>query len=289
MVLLTAAILCFAIGVVHSYLGERFILIRLFRSSRIPHLFGSDFFTKRTLRFAWHLTTVAWWGLGFLVWSVSRETADPARVVLLTVGAVFFLSGAMALAASKGKHLSWIVFWSIAGLVYYTVFSSVDSAQGAGIPEQETPTASETTTMAACPADSVLQHLFDLLQNGQAGEAPELFLMHNPDQKKAVSRFVEEGVVFFADHRIINRVVETIADGRLALCAFEQTSPDFPEKYELEKAFLVLEGENWRILPQPQDHRSRLNGLSTHEKAGFDALLTRFNSFKRVQKGSRDQ
>jgi len=33
-VLLVAAILTFAIGLVHSYLGEKYILIRLFRRKR---------------------------------------------------------------------------------------------------------------------------------------------------------------------------------------------------------------------------------------------------------------
>jgi len=42
----TAAVLALAIGLAHSWLGERYILIRLFRRQNIPHLFGSDDFTK---------------------------------------------------------------------------------------------------------------------------------------------------------------------------------------------------------------------------------------------------
>ncbi|MBA7630226.1 MAG: hypothetical protein GH143_08270 [Calditrichaeota bacterium] len=49
--LIVGAVLTFAIGLAHSYLGERYILIRLFRRSNLPQLFGSDDFTKRTLRF----------------------------------------------------------------------------------------------------------------------------------------------------------------------------------------------------------------------------------------------
>ena len=113
-----AAVLCVGIGLVHSLLGERYILVRLFRGARIPHLFGSDVFAKRTLRFAWHLTTIAWWGLGYLLWAVSHQTADPVNVVLVTVFTVFFVSGAVALVGSRGRHLSWVVFWAIAGLVY---------------------------------------------------------------------------------------------------------------------------------------------------------------------------
>ncbi len=112
--LILAAVLCFGIGLVHSLLGERFILMRLFRGSRIPPLFGSEFFTKRTLRFAWHLTTVAWWGFGNLLLEVSGNPIDLAQVVLRTVAGVFFVSSVATMVASKGKHLSWVVFGAIA-------------------------------------------------------------------------------------------------------------------------------------------------------------------------------
>ena len=149
--------------------------------------------------------------------------------------------------------------------------------------------ASETNTTAECPADSVLHRLFVLLQNGQPDEARELFLIQNPDQQSAVNEFVGMGVEFFADGRIMNRVVESFADGGLAVCAIEQTSLDIPDKYELEKAFLMIEGENWRLLPQPMDHRSPLNGLSPGDMAAFDELEKKYSIFKREYKANRDQ
>ena len=69
-----ASALCFLIGIIHSYMGERFILIRLFRGDNVPHLFGSDLFTKRTLRFAWHITTFAWWGFAYVLWAIAGLT-----------------------------------------------------------------------------------------------------------------------------------------------------------------------------------------------------------------------
>ena len=149
--------------------------------------------------------------------------------------------------------------------------------------------ASEVKTMTECPADSVLNRLFVLLQNGQPDEARELFLIRNPDQQRAVNEFVGMGVDFFADGRIRNRVVESFADGRLAICAIEQTSLDIPDKFELEKAFLMVAGENWRLLPQPMDHRSPLNGLSPQEMAAFGELEKNFSNFKREYKANRDQ
>ncbi len=50
--LVAAALLAAGVGAAHSYLGERYILTRLFRRQDLPKLFGSDWFTRRTLRFA---------------------------------------------------------------------------------------------------------------------------------------------------------------------------------------------------------------------------------------------
>jgi hypothetical protein len=114
--LLTAAVLALLLAGAHSYLGERYILIRLFRKDALPQLFGGTEFTRATLRFAWHLTSVAWVGLaGLLVTLAAPGRLRAADVIALTFGA----SGLLALVGSKGHHLSWIVFFSIAVLVWY--------------------------------------------------------------------------------------------------------------------------------------------------------------------------
>ncbi len=112
-----------AIGVIHSYLGEKYILIRLFRRDNLPHLFGSDDFTKRTLRFAWHITTIAWWGFAVILFTLLEPIANLSNTVLSITGTVFLFSGLIALVGSKGKHLSWIAFFTIAICCYATSFS----------------------------------------------------------------------------------------------------------------------------------------------------------------------
>lgn len=119
----TAAILCFLIGIIHSSLGERFILTRLFRGDKVPYLFGSSFFTKGTLRFAWHITTFAWWGFGWILLGIATEPENLAQFILYTISAVFFLSGGFAFGFTRGKHLSWIGFWLIAGLSFYAALN----------------------------------------------------------------------------------------------------------------------------------------------------------------------
>ena len=115
----TAALLLLLIGLVHSYLGERYILIRLFRSGKVPHLFGSDTFPKGTLRFAWHMTTFAWWGFAYLLLAIAYDPGELQQSVLRAVVTVFLLTGLLAFGFTRGRHLSWLVFWAVAGMAYY--------------------------------------------------------------------------------------------------------------------------------------------------------------------------
>ena len=99
--LLIAAILALLLGVAHSYLGERYILVRLFRRSDLPKLFGSDWLTRRTLRFGWHLTTVAFWGFVAILLLAGGSSGTGFRQhVLMAVAVTFFVSSVIALAAT---------------------------------------------------------------------------------------------------------------------------------------------------------------------------------------------
>lgn len=116
MLLLIAASLMFFAGVAHSYLGERYILTRLFQRDGLPKLFGGTAFTTGTLRFAWHLTTVVWWGLAYLTvvaayGNISRDQ------FLLVMGVISLVSAAFPLYFTRGKHLSWLVFLLVGVLV----------------------------------------------------------------------------------------------------------------------------------------------------------------------------
>ena len=112
-----AAALLVLLASAHSYLGERYLLTRLFRGD-LPKLFGDVEFTRRTLRFAWHLTSVAWLGFaGMLAAGAGRSSASApgqARII----GATFAVSGLVALVGSRGRHLSWIVLFAVAALVW---------------------------------------------------------------------------------------------------------------------------------------------------------------------------
>lgn len=119
--LLVGAFLLFFIGFVHSYLGEKYILIRLFKRDNLPKLLGSDWFTKRVLRFAWHLTTIAWWGFAVILYFLSASSDNIRSEVLMTIAVVFAISGVVSLLFSRGKHLSWLFFFGIASTCFFCV------------------------------------------------------------------------------------------------------------------------------------------------------------------------
>jgi hypothetical protein len=115
MMLEIAAVLIFALGAAHSYLGERYLLMRLFRRDSLPKLLGGTDFTKQTLRFAWHLTTVAWWALALLLLQAAQGGLTATSAVQV-IGWTAIVSGLFPLVFTRGRHLSWIVMFAIGAL-----------------------------------------------------------------------------------------------------------------------------------------------------------------------------
>jgi hypothetical protein len=116
--LLVAAGLTSVLAVAHSYLGERYILIPLLKRTDLPKVFGGEVLTRRTLRFAWHLTTIAWLGFAGLLVGLSDPAIGVAKSQALVIASTFAVSGLVSLVASRGRHLSWVVFFLLAGLIW---------------------------------------------------------------------------------------------------------------------------------------------------------------------------
>lgn len=110
-----AAVLTFLLGLAHSVLGERYILTRLFRRGNLPKLFGGTAFTSRTLRFAWHVTTVLWWGFAILLWQASSDSISRGSTLQI-IGYTSIASGMLPLIITRGKHLSWAVLFAAGGI-----------------------------------------------------------------------------------------------------------------------------------------------------------------------------
>ncbi len=113
-----AAGLTVLLAAAHSILGERFILVRLLHQD-LPHLFGSDAFTKRTLRFAWHAMSL--WGFAL----ASVMVLDPGAAILVVLIVTFVATALLTAIISRGQHLSWIVELVIAGLLTWAASTSV--------------------------------------------------------------------------------------------------------------------------------------------------------------------
>src|SRR5690606_26428400 len=91
--------------VAHSVGGEIYLLRPLFkhRGNRVldSHL------ARMILRFAWHVTSVAWIVLAVILYAVAFNEAHLRTVVLASVGASFVFAGLFDLVASKGRHIGW--------------------------------------------------------------------------------------------------------------------------------------------------------------------------------------
>ncbi|HXW99619.1 MAG TPA: hypothetical protein VEJ00_00280 [Candidatus Acidoferrales bacterium] len=114
-----AGALLILLALVHSFLGERALLQRLFRRTGLPKLFGDEFYTRRILRFTWHLTSIVWIGAGtaFLLIAV-RKPDRTANAVADIFAVVFLLSGMFSVVEVHGRHPSWAVFLLVALLLW---------------------------------------------------------------------------------------------------------------------------------------------------------------------------
>jgi len=114
-----AAALTFFIGLAHTLMGEKLILGPLLKKEQ-HHIFGSEFLVRRTLRFAWHTTSLFWWGIAcvFVVYALSPLAAQDL-LVLRILSVTFFIGALLALIASHGKHFAWYIFLAISILIYW--------------------------------------------------------------------------------------------------------------------------------------------------------------------------
>ena len=118
--LLVAGLLSALIGIAHSVLGEKLVLGPLFRPEDLPKLLGSTAFTRQTLRFTWHLTTVLLLGIGAVVMVLSLSPLDPRSTwVLQVLAATFTVCSLLSLIGARAKHFSWWVFLIIAVLLWF--------------------------------------------------------------------------------------------------------------------------------------------------------------------------
>ncbi len=120
--LIAAIVLTFAVSLMHSVIGEIRLIRPLLALPNLPVILGSLENTKRTIRIAWHITSLNWWGLAAVMYYIHTGGEQTAQFFLVMVAAIFAVSGSTALILSRGAHLSWVFFLPMAGLTLYAAW-----------------------------------------------------------------------------------------------------------------------------------------------------------------------
>ncbi|RED12730.1 hypothetical protein [Pontivivens insulae] len=110
LVLLCAGLLL-VVGAVHSIFGERLLLKPMFH--RRGNKVLDNGLARMVLRFAWHLTTVLWLLLAYIICTVVFTPERAVPLTLWSVGLTFLAVGVFDLIVSKGRHIGWPILTAI--------------------------------------------------------------------------------------------------------------------------------------------------------------------------------
>jgi hypothetical protein len=117
--LLVAAVVVAFIGVVHSYLGERLVFPRLFALPDLPLLRRDRAYTENVLRYAWHVTSVAWWSASAMLVAFWWGAGDARQTSLLIIAAMLLLTGLIILTTCGRRHPAWPLLLIAAAATWY--------------------------------------------------------------------------------------------------------------------------------------------------------------------------
>jgi hypothetical protein len=121
--LLVSAALTAFLGIAHSGLGEVRLIGPLLAPDSRSGLLAKSAFARNILRFAWHLTSVAWWGLAAILIATALGGPAAGPAVLGATAATLAVSGAIVLVTSRGRHFAWPVFLLAAALALWPVLT----------------------------------------------------------------------------------------------------------------------------------------------------------------------
>ena len=132
-----AALIAFILGIVHSYMGEKYLVSPILRSEHlISALSGSVGLKKVALRVCWHFATIAMWGtattLVFLSsLPLSHTSLVVARIISLTFAAytvLVFLTPGFAPDASEASPCLGRIFGNCCSVMVGNVKVTVSDA-----------------------------------------------------------------------------------------------------------------------------------------------------------------
>ncbi len=117
--LIIAAIVIIAIGLIHSVLGEKKVISVIFGQTRLsPYM-------ERLIRIAWHMTTFFWFAIAAQLIAMHFWPNNAYRSFLIILAVSFGISTAISLISSKGRHISWTGFGAATLILgYLSLFAS---------------------------------------------------------------------------------------------------------------------------------------------------------------------
>lgn len=119
---LSAAILAFVVGLLHTILGERMIFHRMRRAGFVPTE-GGQLLRERQVRIlwaSWHVLTVFGWGMALMLLWLARQSSVGATFSILenTIIVSMLAAAMLVLVGTKAKHPGWIGLLGVATLVW---------------------------------------------------------------------------------------------------------------------------------------------------------------------------
>lgn len=119
---LIAAVLLVLVGLFHSLIGGRRLIAPIVARSDLPVILGDIAMSRMTLRAGWHMLTLFWFALAVILVAQVVSAISFDRLVMGVFGVSFLIAALIALVLSRGKHLSWVLFIPIGGILLVGAF-----------------------------------------------------------------------------------------------------------------------------------------------------------------------
>lgn len=119
---LIAAVLLVLVGLFHSLIGGRRLIAPIVARSDLPIILGDIAMSRITLRAGWHMLTLFWFALAVILVAQVVSAISFDRLVMGVFGVSFLIAALIALLLSRGKHLSWVLFIPIGGILLAGAF-----------------------------------------------------------------------------------------------------------------------------------------------------------------------
>jgi hypothetical protein len=108
--LITGAVTLATLAALHSYIGETRLLQPLLAMPDLPVFQGNMDYTRAVLRWAWHLTSLAWLGVAAIFIAVTQIPFMARALIGDVLACCLGLSAIIVVVVTRGRHVAWLFF-----------------------------------------------------------------------------------------------------------------------------------------------------------------------------------